>query len=124
MKWTSIDVGSAAPKGAYSRATRFGELLFVSGQVPRSFESGELLGESIGEQTRSVIGNLKRVLESAGAGLDDVASVTAYLQNMSDWDAFDAVYREMFRAPYPARTTVGASLNGVLVEISAIAVVG
>ncbi len=120
--WQPVAALGAPPKGAYSRAVRAGNLIFVSGQVPRSFESGALLGETLPDQTRAVIGNLRRVLESAGLGLRDVVSVTAYLADIGEWDVFDAVYREMFSAPYPTRTTLGANLHGVLVEISAIAV--
>jgi 2-iminobutanoate/2-iminopropanoate deaminase len=110
------------PKGAYSPAVRFGDLLFVSGQVPRDLRTGELLGEDIRAQTRGVLGNLRRVLDTAGATLDDVVAVNAYLADAGDWDAFNEVYRETFTPPYPTRTTVGAGLRGILVEVSAIAV--
>lgn len=116
-----IRVGSGQPAGAYSRGIRVGDLVFVSGQVPRDFETGELLGDSVSEQTRAVVANLARVLEAAGLGLVDVVSVTAYLQDIGDWNEFDAAYRESFRPPYPTRTTVGSGLHGVRVEISAIA---
>jgi 2-iminobutanoate/2-iminopropanoate deaminase len=120
--WEPVTVGGAAPKGAYSRAVRAGNLLFVSGQVPRAFETGELLGSDVPSQTRGVLGNVRRVLEAAGLSLADVVSVTAYLADIGQWDAFDAAYRETFAAPYPTRTTVGAALHGVLVEVSVIAV--
>lgn len=110
-----------APKGAYSPAIRFGNLIFVSGQVPRDVRTGELLGDDIRSQTKGVLANLRRVLETAGATMDDVVVVTAYLADPDDWDAFNEVYRETFRAPYPTRTTVGAGLRGILVEVSAIA---
>jgi 2-iminobutanoate/2-iminopropanoate deaminase len=110
------------PKGAYSPAVRFGDLVFVSGQVPRDVRSGVLLGDDIRAQTKGVLGNLRRLLEAAGATLDDVVAVTAYLADPDDWEAFNEVYRETFTAPYPTRTTIGAALRGILVEISAIAV--
>lgn len=120
--WTPLEPpGAQPPAGAYSRCIRAGHLLFVSGQLPRDFETGALLGEDLEQQTRAVIANLARVLEGAGASLDDVVSVTAYLDDIGDWDRFNALYRELFHAPYPTRTTVGAHLHGVLVEISAVA---
>ena len=73
------------------------------------------------EQTRQVVNNLRGVLESGGATLNDVVSVTCYLADERDWESFNAEYRQLFRAPYPTRTTVGAGLRDVLVEISAIA---
>lgn len=121
--WSPVVVGSEAPKGAYSRAIRVDRFLFVSGQVPRSFETGELLGATVADQTRAVISNLRRVLEAAGCSLADVVSVNAYLADIGTWGEFDAVYREAFHPPYPTRTTIGAGLHGVLVEISAVAVI-
>jgi 2-iminobutanoate/2-iminopropanoate deaminase len=122
--WQPISLGSdiPAPKGAYSPAIRFGDLLFVSGQVPRDVRTGELLGDEIRAQSRGVLGNLRRVLEAGGASLEDVVAVTVYLADADDWEAFNAVYRESFSPPYPTRTVVGAQLRGVLVEVSAVAV--
>lgn len=111
-----------APKGAYSPAARAGDLIFVSGQVPRDVRTGELLGTDVRAQSRGVLANLRRVLEAAGARLDDVVSVTVYLANPDDWTTFNDVYRETFTPPYPARAVVGAGLRGILVEVSAVAV--
>jgi 2-iminobutanoate/2-iminopropanoate deaminase len=121
--WTPIEVrGAPDAVGAYSRAVRAGNLLFISGQVPRSFETGDLLGTDIGEQTRATLTNLRRVLGAAGASLEDIVAMTVYLQHADDWAAFNDVYRAEFRPPYPTRTVVGADLRGVLVEITATAV--
>jgi 2-iminobutanoate/2-iminopropanoate deaminase len=109
------------PKGAYSPAVRVGDLIFVSGQVPRDVQTGELLGDDIQAQSRGVLGNVRRVLEAAGASLDDVVSVTVYLADPEDWGAFNDVYRQTFSPPYPARAVVGAGLRGILVEVSAVA---
>jgi 2-iminobutanoate/2-iminopropanoate deaminase len=121
--WQPISLGPdvPAPVGAYSPAVRAGDLLFVSGQVPRDVRTGEPLGNDIRAQTKGVFANLRRVLEAAGATLDDVVSVTAYLADPDDWGIFNDIYRETFTPPYPARTTVGAGLRGFLVEVSAIA---
>jgi len=53
-----------------------------------------------------------------------VVSVTVYLADDNDWGAFDQVYRRIFTAPFPTRAVVGASLRGILVEVSAIAAIG
>jgi 2-iminobutanoate/2-iminopropanoate deaminase len=110
-----------APKGPYSPAVRAGDFVFVSGQTPRDPATGKLVGADIASQTRSTLANVQRLLEQAGAGMQDVVSVTVYLQDSDDWDAMNAVYREVFSAPHPSRTTVGADLRGILVEISAVA---
>jgi 2-iminobutanoate/2-iminopropanoate deaminase len=123
--WTPIALPSdfKPPVGAYSPAVRAGNLIFVSGQVPKDPHTGATVGTDIAAQTRYVVTNTERVLQAAGATLRDVVSVTAYLQRIDDWDAFNAVYRTLFEPPYPARTTVGADLHGFLVELSVIAAV-
>jgi 2-iminobutanoate/2-iminopropanoate deaminase len=120
--WTPITLGAdyPAPAGPYSPAVRAGNFVYVSGQVPRDPRSGELLGATIEEQAQGTLENLRRVLAAAGATLDDVVSVIVYLADENDWGAFNAVYRETFRAPFPSRTVVGARLRGVLVEVSAV----
>jgi 2-iminobutanoate/2-iminopropanoate deaminase len=45
------------------------------------------------------------------------------LSDIAHWDEFNQAYRAAFEAPYPTRTTVGAGLHGVLVELTAIAYV-
>ncbi|MCI0432736.1 MAG: RidA family protein [Gemmatimonadetes bacterium] len=121
--WVPVAVPSdvPAPAGAYSPAVRAGDLIFVSGQVPVDARTRALIGEDVATQTRAVLANVERVLGYAGAALADVISVTVYLADIGEWDAFNAVYREAFRPPYPTRTTVGAALHGFLVEISAVA---
>jgi 2-iminobutanoate/2-iminopropanoate deaminase len=123
FKAVTLGSGDRGPAGAYSRAIAAGNLLFLSGQVPRDFSTGELIGSDVESQTRAVVANIETIVMAAGASLADVVSVTAYLADIADWDRFNAVYRELFHPPYPARTTLGAQLHGVLVEMSAIAVI-
>jgi 2-iminobutanoate/2-iminopropanoate deaminase len=109
------------PAGAYSPAIIANGFVFASGQVPRDPDTGEMAEADIAVQTRAVVRNLERALEAAGASLSDVVSITAYLADIGDWDAFDAAYRAAMPEPWPTRTTLGAQLHGCLVEISAIA---
>jgi 2-iminobutanoate/2-iminopropanoate deaminase len=121
--WSVPGSGAGKPKpaGAYSPVVRVGDLLFVSGQVPKDPATGELTGDDVASQTRAVLRNLSLALEAAGASLADVVSVTAYLSRIEEWAAFNEEYAKHFTPPYPARTTLGAGLHGFLVEISAIA---
>ena len=123
MAWTPIHLSSDVPlpKGPYSPAVRAGDFIFASGQVPRDPVTGALAGDDVATQTRQTLSNLQRVLEQGGASLADVVSVTVYLARADDWEAMNAVYSEAFHAPFPSRTTVGAELRGILVEISAVA---
>lgn len=123
--WTPVTLAAEFPPpvGAYSPAARAGGLVFVSGQVPKDLRTGAVVGRDVREQTRQVLSNAERALNAAGATLEDVVSITAYLAHMDDWSDFDATCREIMRPPYPTRTTVGADLRGFLVELSLIAVV-
>lgn len=120
--WTPVHLSDVPPPvGAYSPGVRAGNLLFVSGQVPRDPATGALVGETIETQTEAVLANLERVLIAGGATLTDVVSVTVYLADEQLWGRFNDVYKTVFTAPYPTRAVVGASLRGILVEVSAIA---
>jgi len=121
MRYSQPVTLADAPKGAYSPGVRAGNFLFVSGQVPRDVRTGELLGDDIRTQSKGVLDNLGGVLAAAGASLNDVVSVTVYLADPEDWGAFNDVYKETFKPPYPARAVVGAGLRGILVEVSAVA---
>ncbi|MDB4908965.1 MAG: Endoribonuclease [Gemmatimonadetes bacterium] len=121
-RWQPITLPDIPPPvGAYSPALRAGNLVFVSGQVPRDLDNGEMAPENVAEQTRQVLRNVERTLAAAGATLADVVSVTVYLSDIQDWDTFNDVYKTVFSPPYPTRTALGAGLHGFLVEISCIA---
>jgi 2-iminobutanoate/2-iminopropanoate deaminase len=92
-------------------------LVVVSGQVAVNLD-GEVVGQTIEEQTRATIDNCDRQLGSAGVSLGDIFKVNVYLSDLSDWVRFNAVYESMIPAPLPVRTAVQAKLlPGFLVEI-------
>ncbi|GAC1400818.1 MAG: Rid family detoxifying hydrolase [Chloroflexota bacterium] len=109
-----------APAGSYSQAIVAGGFVFVSGQRPVDALSGEMPA-SVGDQTHQVLRNIELVLAAAGATLDDVVKVTTYLADVADFAEYNSVYTAYFREPYPARTTVGAQLRGILIEIDVVA---
>src|SRR5215831_15710428 len=125
-QWQPVRLGDdvPAPAGAYSPAARAGGFIFVSGQVPRDPATGKLVGDDVEGQTKQVVANVERALRAAGAELSDVVSVIVYLADINDWGKFNDTYKGLMPTPYPTRTTLGAGLHGVLVEISAIAFVG
>ena len=113
------------PAAAYSQAVRKGGILQVAGQVPVDPATGLIVGESVGEQTRQALENVRAVLEEAGSGYDDVIMLRVYLTRREDFAEMNAVYEQFVSEPYPARTTVFVGLaEGLLVEIDALAVVG
>jgi reactive intermediate/imine deaminase len=123
--WSPVFLASdiPTPAGAYSPAVRAGDFLYVSGQVPKDLRSGAVVGTTVDEQAAQVIRNIRDVLAAAGATLHDVVSATIYLTNEDDWGTVNEIWRNTFTAPFPSRTTVGAKLRGILVEISVIAYV-
>jgi 2-iminobutanoate/2-iminopropanoate deaminase len=125
MKMETVSTPNApAAIGPYSQAVRFGNLLFLSGQIPLTPE-GEIVSGGIEEQTRQVLRNLEAVLAAAGATLRDVVKTTVFLKDMNDFAAFNQVYASFFGDHRPARSTVQAAAlpRGVLVEIELIAAI-
>ena len=111
----------AVPAAPYSPVVVSGDLVFTAGQVA-SRPDGSLVDGGVEEQTRQVLDNVERCLAAADATLDDVVKVTAFLADLGDFAAYNAVYAERFSAPHPARSTVGAALApGLLVEIEVVA---
>jgi len=101
----------SAPKaiGPYSQAVRCGSLLFFSGQTPIDPATGKLVGGDISEQARRVFENLKAVCAAAGGTFDQVVRVGIYLTDLSTFAAVNAVMKEHFREPFPARSTIGVA---------------
>jgi len=110
----------APPAGSYSPALVFGDLVFVSGQGPLDPE-GAIIPGTIEEETERTLRNVEALLRAAGSGLDKVLKCTCYLADIADFDRFDAAYRRVFGERLPTRTTVAAGLDGIKVEIDAIA---
>ena len=125
MPKTQISSSKGSPPGGpYSQAIRAGDFIFVAGQVSKDPATGKIVGETIEEQTRQTLENLKAILEAAGASMADVVKVSAHLTDLSLFDRYNSVYVQYFPEPRPARTTVGSQLLGFMVEIDAIAYVG
>jgi len=107
--------GKAAPRGKYPHIKRAGDFLFISGTGARRADNSIAGGEAdasgttrldIRLQTRAVIENIRDILQSAGAGLQDLVEICTYLVNMNDFAGYNEVYGEFFGYDGPARTTV------------------
>lgn len=113
-----------APKavGPYSQAIRYGNILFVSGQIPIDPKTDGIVTGDIEAQTSRVLDNLKAIIEASGMGLENVLKCTCFLKDMEDFTRFNSVYNSYLGEILPARECVEVSRlpKDVLVEVSAI----
>ena len=125
--------GKAKPRGKFPHIKRAGDFLFVSGTSARRPDN-TIAGTEVDEfgnsrldiriQTRAVIENIRDILESEGAQLQDVVEISAYLVNMNDFAGYNEVYGEYFGHEGPTRTTVAVHQlphPHLLIEIRAMA---
>jgi len=115
-----------AAVGPYSQGYKAGDFIFVAGQGPLDPQTGKVQGDTVEEQTRLTLENIKAILEAGGASMRDVVKVTVILTELANFRPMNEVYKTFFPEPFPARITYGAglALPGMLVEIDAIAYVG
>jgi 2-aminomuconate deaminase len=125
--------GKAKPRGRFPHIKRAGDFLFVSGTSARRADNtiagAEVEGSGtiqldIRAQTRAVIENIRDILQSAEARLDDVVEITTYLVSMNDFAGYNDVYGEYFDYNGPTRTTVAVHQlphPHLLIEIRAMA---
>jgi 2-iminobutanoate/2-iminopropanoate deaminase len=106
-----------------AQAVRYGDLLFVSGQIADNPSSLPIVASDIQAHVRAAMDNVNRILESHGLTMSNVLSVTLYLQDLDDLPKADEVYESYFQRGLPARSVMRVSglPNDSLVEISVIA---
>ncbi len=111
--------------GPYVQATKLGDLVFTSGQIPLIPETMQLVTGDIKVQAEQSLRNLKAILVAAGASTDTVIKTTCFLKDMNDFAAFNEVYATFFTNNAPARSCVEVARlpKDVLVEVEAIAYV-
>lgn len=107
----------------FSEAIRHRDTIYVSGQGPIDPETGDITGETPGEQTAQTLENIDRILKAGGSSLDNAVQATVYLTNMAHYEEVNEVYGEYMSQPFPARTAVEVSdlPVDIYVEITVIA---
>jgi reactive intermediate/imine deaminase len=112
------------PGGHYSQAAAWGDLVYVSGQLPGRTDGSSTADLPFEAQARQAIANLLATLAAAGSGPDHTLKVTAYIVGIDHWTSFNQVYAELFGQACPARAVVPvpALHHGYLIEIEAVAV--
>ena len=122
MNYISTEKEHAAI-GHYSQGVVVNGLLFASGQIALSPETGELVGATIEEQAEQVMKNVGALLAAAGTDFDHVVKTTCFLEDIADFAKFNAVYAKSFGEKLPARSAVGIDKlpKGALIEVEVIA---
>jgi 2-iminobutanoate/2-iminopropanoate deaminase len=108
----------------FSPATRAGDFVFVSGQASVD-DAGKIVHDTFEGEFRRSLENASRILAAAGLTLTHVVQVKSYVDNPADLAEYNRLYREFFREPFPARSTIVNCLGGALkYEIDMIAYAG
>lgn len=107
----------------FSEAVRAGDFIFLAGQI--GDKDGKVVAGGIVPEARQTLQHIRNVLERNGSSLADVVKCTVFLADIAEWPAFNTVYREFFKQPFPARSALAASglAMGARVEVECIAYV-
>jgi reactive intermediate/imine deaminase len=122
LKKTITTKNAPNPAGPYSQAVVADKFVFVAGQTPRDPQTGAV-SDNIKEQTRQTIKNVEAILIESGSSLENIVRVDVFLSDLEYFNEMNEVYKEMIPGPFPARTTVGTMLRGIMVEIEVIALI-
>ncbi len=125
LKEIIVTEKAPAAIGPYSQAVKWGNLVFISGQIPLDPVTGETVAGDIKSQTLQVLKNLEAVLTASGSSLDKVVKTTLFIRDMNDFSLINEVYTQFFKNNPPARSTVEVARlpRDVGIEIEAISVV-
>ena len=111
------------PIGPYSQAVKIGNTLYLSGQIAINASTGEMVDDSIQNETKQVMENIGHVLEAAGMNFTNVFKCSIFLKDMDNFSAVNEVYGSYFSSEFPARECVQVAKlpKDVNVEITALA---
>jgi len=124
MKKIIFTKDAPSPIGPYNQAVLSGNTLYISGQIAIDQKTGELIIDSITQETQLVMENLKAVLKEAGMTFENVIKSTIFISDMNNFSEINNVYASYFnKDTAPARETVEVSRlpKSVNIEISMIA---
>jgi len=119
-----LNSGKVLPSNLpFSEAVRVGDVLYLSGQVGVVPGTLKLVPGGIRDEARQAMENIRPTLEAHGRSMRDVVKCTVMLADISEWAAFNEIYKTFFSAPYPARSALGANglALGARVEVECIA---
>jgi 2-iminobutanoate/2-iminopropanoate deaminase len=106
---TVTAAGGPGAAGPYSHAVKAAGLMFISGQVHVDPESGQLVGDTPGDQARRCLDNLAIIAGAAGTSLADAARNTIYCTDISVFGEINEAYGAYWDSDPPARVTIGVA---------------
>ena len=108
--------------GAYSSGVLCQGWLYVSGHASIDLMTGQVIGETIEEQTLETLRLIEQLIMVAGGDRSQIVKCSVHLADISEFDRFNRAYGQFFEGcTLPARTTVGSHLPGIKIEIDAVA---
>lgn len=116
--------GIRKPQSPFNHVIKAGNLLFLTSQLSVDLKTDKILSGNITEQTRQALENIKFLLESSGATMDDILKVVVYMRDIKDFDQMNRIYRKYFlEGQEPARVTIQAlsPIKDIDIEIEVIA---
>ena len=122
MKKPIFTSKAPAAIGPYSQAVQWGDVVFISGQIPLDPENGQLNNATFEDETNQVLDNLEAICQEAGSSLDHILKLTIYLTDLSKFDVVNSIMASRFSEPFPARATLEISKlpKEVSIEMDAI----
>jgi len=122
MKKPIFTSKAPAAIGPYSQAVQWGDVVFISGQIPLEPENGQLNNATFEDETNQVLDNLEAICQEAGGSLDHILKLTIYLTDLSKFDVVNSIMASRFSEPFPARATLEISKlpKEVSIEMDAI----
>ncbi len=122
IQFITID-GAKETAGHYCPATKAGNIICISGQLPINPYTGEKCTGGITEQTQQVLKNLDAILHAAKTDKTNVMKTTVYISDISLWDEVNTVYAQYFGSHRPARAIVPTKElhHGFFIELEAMA---
>ena len=122
MKKPIFTSKAPAAIGPYSQAVQWGDVVFISGQIPLNPENWQLNNATFEDETNQVLDNLEAICQEAGGTLDHILKLTIYLTDLSKFDVVNSIMASRFSEPFPARATVEISKlpKEVSIEMDAI----
>lgn len=108
--------------GIYSQAIKYGNTVYISGQIPLLPMTSTVISDDIESQIHQVFKNIREIAIAAGGSLADVMKLTVYLTDLNNFSIVNKIMANYFSEPYPARAVIGVTAlpKNVQIEIDSI----